>query len=169
MSNTPEQWAVERDSKKGSRKEGRGEPGPEPRVVMVRGDGRSLAQEIIVGPHRLAADEPEQVGTDTGPSPYNLLVAALGACTAMTITLYAQRKEWPLESVTVLLRHNKIHAQDCANCDTKEGKIDRIERAIELGGDLTDEQRERLLAIAEKCPVRRTLASEVDIQSRLVD
>jgi putative redox protein len=141
----------------------------EPRVVMVRGNGSALAQEIIVGPHRIHADEPEPTGTDTGPSPYNLLAAALGACTAMTLTLYAQRKEWPLESVTVVLRHDKIHAEDCADCETKEGKVDRIERAIELGGSLTDDQRQRLLEIADKCPVRRTLGSEIDIQSRLVD
>ena len=140
-----------------------------PRVVMVRGDGASLGEEIIVGPHHLNADEPEPVGTDTGPSPYNLLAAALGACTSMTLTLYAQRKEWPLESITVVLRHNKIHAEDCADCETKEGKVDRIERAIELGGPLTQEQRQRLLEIAEKCPVKRTLSSEIDIQSRLVD
>ena len=140
-----------------------------PRVVMVRGDGASLGKEIIVGPHHFNADEPAPLGTDTGPSPYNLLAAALGACTSMTLTLYAQRKKWPLESITVVLRHNKIHAEDCADCETKEGKVDRIERAIELGGPLTEEQRQRLLEIAEKCPVKRTLSSEIDIQSRLVD
>jgi uncharacterized OsmC-like protein len=141
----------------------------ERRVVMVRGDGVSLEQEIIVGPHHLSSDEPEPAGTNTGPSPYNLLAAALGACTSMTLTLYAQRKEWPLESITVVLRHDKIHAEDCSDCETKEGKVDRIERAIELGGPLTEEQRQRLLEIAEKCPVKRTLSSEIDIQSRLVD
>jgi uncharacterized OsmC-like protein len=151
------------------KKETRKEEGGEPRVVMVRGNGAGLNQEIIVGPNRLTADEPEPVGTDSGPTPYNLLAAALGACTSMTLTLYAQRKEWPLESVTVVLRHDKIHAEDCADCETKEGKVDRIERAIELGGPLTEEQRQRLLEIAEKCPVKRTLCSEIDIQSRLVD
>jgi putative redox protein len=136
---------------------------------MVRGDGAGIGQEVIVGPHRLTADEPDPVGTDTGPSPYNFLAAALGACTSITLTMYAQRKQWPLESVTVVLKHNKIHAQDCAECETKEGKVDRIERAIELGGPLSDEQRQRLLEIAEKCPVKRTLSSEISIQSRLVD
>ena len=141
----------------------------QPRVVMVRGDGVSLGEEIIVGPHHLNADEPAPLGTDTGPSPYNLLAAALGACTSITLTLYAQRKEWPLESITVILRHNKVHAEDCADCDTREGKVDRIERAIELGGPLTEEQRQRLLEIAEMCPVKRALSSGIDIQSRLVD
>ncbi len=142
---------------------------PQARVVMVRKGEGDLGQEIVVGPHLLTADEPEPAGTDTGPSPYNLLAAALGACTSMTLTLYAQRKEWPLESVTVVLRHDKIHAEDCADCETRVGKVDRIERAIELEGPLTDEQRQRLLEIAEKCPVRRTLSSEISIRSRLVD
>ena len=142
--------------------------GIEPRVVMVRGDGIGLGQEIIVGPHLLTSDEPDPAGTDTGPSPYNLLAAALGSCTSMTLTMYARRKDWPLESITVVLRHDKIHAEDCADCEMKEGKVDRIERAIELGGPLTEEQRDRLLEIAEKCPVTRTLSSEIDIQSRLV-
>ncbi len=140
-----------------------------PRVVMVRGEGGGLAQEVIVGPHRLTADEPEPAGTDTGPTPHNLLAAALGTCTSMTLIQYARRKEWPLETVTVVLRHYKIDAAECEGCTTKEGKIDRIERAIELGGDLSDEQRQRLLEIADKCPVKRTLQSEIDIQSRLVD
>lgn len=141
----------------------------EARVVMVRKGEGDLGQEIVVGTHILTADEPEPLGTDTGPTPYNLLAAALGACTSMTLTLYAERKEWPLESVTVVLRHDKIHAEDCADCETRVGKVDRIERAIELEGPLTDEQRQRLLEIAEKCPVRRTLSSEISIRSRLVD
>jgi putative redox protein len=140
-----------------------------PRVVMVRGEGSGLAQEVIVGPHRLTADEPEPAGTDTGPTPHNLLAAALGTCTSMTLIQYARRKEWPLETVTVVLKHYKIDAADCEGCTTAEGKIDRIERAIELGGDLSGEQRKRLLEIADKCPVKRTLESEIDIQSRLVD
>ena len=152
-----------------AKKTGAKDKSPQARVVMVRkGDG-DLDQEIVVGPHLLIADEPEPAGTDTGPSPYNLLAAALGACTSMTLTLYAQRKEWPLESVTVVLRHDKIHAEDCADCETREGKVDRIERAIELEGPLTGEQRQRLLDIAEKCPVKRTLSSEISIRSRLVD
>ncbi len=140
----------------------------EARFAMVRGDGRGLTQEIIVGPHKLTADEPPPVGIDSGPTPYDLLISALGACTAMTLTLYAKHKQWPLESINVVLRHSKIHAEDCAECETKEGKVDRIERAIELGGPLSPEQRDRLIEIANKCPVHRTLKSEIDIQTKLV-
>ena len=135
---------------------------------MVRSSGQGLSQEIIVGPHRLSADEPEPLGTDTGPTPYQLLSAALGACTSITLKAYARHKEWPLESVTVVLTHGKIHARDCADCETKDGKVDRIERAIELGGPLSKEQRARLLEIAQRCPVHRTLTSEINIQTRLV-
>ena len=138
-------------------------------TVIVRGDATGLAQEIETGRHRLVADEPvEAGGTDTGPSPYELLLAALGARTSMTLSMYAQRKHWPLERVTVRLRHDKIHAKDCAECETKEGMLDRIEREISLTGPLEAEQRERLLAIANRCPVHRTLVSEVDIRTRLV-
>ncbi len=140
----------------------------DPGVVMVRREGAGLANQIIVGSHRLTADEPAPEGTDTGPTPYDLLASALGACTSMTLTMYAKRKQWPLESITVVLRHGKIHASDCEDCETKEGKVDRIERAIELGGPLSDEQRDRLLEIANKCPVHRTLKSEINIQTRLV-
>ena len=136
--------------------------------VVVRGDARGFAQEITAGPHRFAADEPEAAGGgDTGPDPYALLLASLGSCTSMTIGLYARRKQWPLEDVTVRLRHSRIHAQDCADCETREGTIDRVEREIELTGPLTDEQRTRLLEIASRCPVHRTLVSEIDIQTRL--
>jgi len=139
------------------------------RAVIVRGSAVGFAQEIAVGPHKLVADEPTSAGgTDSGPNPYDLLLAALGACSSMTIALYARRKQWPLEGVTVTLRHSKIHAADCENCETKEGKLDRIERDVELKGTLTDEQRARLLEIANKCPVHRTLTSEIDIRTRLV-
>jgi uncharacterized OsmC-like protein len=142
--------------------------GAGPREVVVRGDAGGFAQEIAVGAHRLAADEPTAAGgTDTGPNPYDLLLASLGACTSMTVALYARRKGWPLEAVTVRLRHAKIHAADCADCETREGMIDRIERDIELTGVLTDEQRVRLLEIAGRCPVHRTLRSEIDIRTRL--
>jgi putative redox protein len=124
--------------------------------------------EITAGRHPLVADEPESVGgDDAGPTPYDLLLAGLGACTGMTLRMYADRKEWPLEEVTVRLTHEKIHAADCEHCDTDEGKIDRIEREIEVQGDLTSEQRTRLLEIANKCPVHRTLHREVDVRSRL--
>src|SRR6185295_8098266 len=107
-------------------------------------------------------------GHDAGPSPYDYLLAALGTCTSMALTLYARRKEWPLETLTVTLRHSRVHATDCAECETKEGHVDRIEREIALGGPLDAEQRARLLAIADRCPVHRTLTSEIDIRTRLV-
>jgi putative redox protein len=137
--------------------------------VIVRGDASGFAQEIVVGPHRLKADEPINVGgKETGPSPYDLLLAALGSCTSMTISLYARARKWPLESVTVNLRHSKIHAADCRDCETKEGKIDRIERDIHLVGKLDAEQQKKLLEIADKCPVHRTLNSEVKIETKAV-
>ncbi len=139
-----------------------------PRVV-VHGSTKGFTQEITVGRHRLQADEPLAVGgTDTGPNPYDLLVSALGACTSMTVSMYARRKHWPLESVTVRLRHSKIHAEDCAGCETKHHMLDRIERDVELHGLLSEEQRERLLEIANKCPVHKTLTSQIHIVTQLV-
>jgi putative redox protein len=136
--------------------------------VIVRGAGAGFRQEVQAGPHRLVIDEPASYGgTDAGPNPYNLLLAALGACTSMTVRLHAQRKGWPLESVEVRLSHEKIHAQDCESCETKEGKLDRIVREVILGGPLTDEQRKRLGEIADRCPVHRTLTSEIDIRTRV--
>jgi putative redox protein len=140
----------------------------QPVTVVVHGGASGFAQSIQIGSHQLRADEPVSAGgTNTGPSPYDYLLAGLGACTSMTIRLYANCKHWPLEGVTVHLRHSRIHAVDCADCETKEGKIDRIERDIELAGSLTDEQRSRLLEIAERCPVHRTLTSESRIETRL--
>jgi putative redox protein len=140
----------------------------EPRTVVVSGQAAGFAQEVTVGPHRLRADEPVAAGgTDTGPGPYDLLLAALGSCTSMTVAMYARRKQWPLEAVTVRLRHSKVYAADCADCDTKEGKLDQIEREIELAGALDAEQRARLLEIANRCPVHRTLTSEILIRTRL--
>ncbi len=141
----------------------------EPGTVIVRetGNGR-FQQEVINGPHRMLADEPPSVGgTNTGPTPYGYLLAGLGACSSMTVRMYADRKKWPLERVSVSLHHDKIHATDCEECETREGKIDTIEREIELTGPLDAEQRARLLEIADKCPVHRTLHSEVQIVSRL--
>lgn len=119
------------------------EPAEQP-VVTVRGSAEGFVQEVTAGRHRLIADEPVAVGgTDRGPGPYDLLLAALGACTSMTIALYARRKGWRLTDVTVRLRHSRIHAEDCAECETQEGMLDRIERGIAVRGDLTDEQRSR--------------------------
>ena len=135
--------------------------------VTVSSDG-FLKQNITAGNHTLIADEPRLAGgTDAGPDPYSLLLAALGACTAMTLQLYARRKEWPLEKVEVSLRHYRIHADDCEDCRTKEGLIDRIERHISLTGELNEEQRARLLEIAGRCPVHKTLTSEISIKDSL--
>ena len=134
-------------------------------VVRETGQGR-FQQEITVGTHRFLADEPVEVGgLDSGAGPYDLLLAGLGACTAMTLRLYAERKALPLERVTVRLNHSRIHAADCADCETKDGMLDRIERAITLRGALDAEQRRLLLEIADKCPVHRTLTSEIDIRT----
>ena len=142
---------------------------PPPSAVIVRGAATGFAQEIVIGPHRLTADEPlEAGGADSGPSPYDLLLAALGACTSMTVSAYARRKAWPLERVSVTLRHSKVHAADCAECETREGKLDRIERDIHLDGSLSTEQHARLLQIADMCPVHRTLVSEIQILTREV-
>ncbi|MDX1574837.1 MAG: bifunctional alpha/beta hydrolase/OsmC family protein [Kiloniellales bacterium] len=136
-------------------------------VVQEAGEGK-FAQRVAAGPHHLRADEPLSVGgDDSGPGPYDLLLAGLGACTSMTLRLYAERKGWPLERVTVTLSHDKIHAEDCAECETKSGRLDRIERRLLLEGALGGEQRARLLEIAEKCPVHRTLESEVVVTTGL--
>ena len=141
----------------------------EPGHVIVHGTAAGFAQEVKVGSHELFADEPVSYGgTDTGPTPYDLLLAALGTCTSMTIGLYARKRQWPLENIIVSLRHSKIHAADCDNCETKEGKVDRIERDIHLTGSLTDEQRVKLIEIADKCPVHQTLTSEINIKTRAV-
>jgi uncharacterized OsmC-like protein len=143
--------------------------GSEPREAVVHGSAEGFRQEVTVAGHRFVVDEPRALGgNDTGPSPYDLLISALGACTSMTVSLYARRKQWPLEAVTVRLRHSKIHAIDCADCDTKGGMLDGIERDVELHGDLTGEQRAQLLEVANKCPVHKTLTSEINIRTRLV-
>jgi putative redox protein len=137
--------------------------------VTVHGTASGFAQEIEIGSHELYADEPASYGgTDTGPSPYDLLLAALGSCTSMTIGFYARKRSWPLEKITVSLRHSKIHAIDCEECETKVGKIDRIELDVQLTGSLTAEQRAKLMEIAGKCPVHQTLTSEINIKSRLI-
>ncbi|AKQ70469.1 hypothetical protein A176_007381 [Myxococcus hansupus] len=138
-----------------------------PGVVEVHEarEGR-FAQDIRVGAHRLRSDEPMSVGgEDTGPTPFGLLTAALGACTAMTLRLYAARKGWPLEHVHVRLSHQKVHVKACEECEEKDGKMDQLRRTVKLEGPLTEEQRARLVAIADRCPVHRTLASEVSVRT----
>ncbi len=139
--------------------------------VLVRETGRGrFTQEILSGRHVLTADEPVAAGgDDAGPGPYEYLLAALGACTSMTVRMYAQRKGWNLTRVSVRLSHAKIHAQDCADCETKIGLVDRIERDIALEGALSAEQIAALMAIADKCPVHRTLTSEISIVTRRVE
>jgi putative redox protein len=138
-------------------------------TVVVRGGAGELRQDVQAGRHRLIVDEPVDAGgSDAGPTPYDLLLAALGACTAMTLRIYARRKGWPLNDVEVRLRHDRIHARDCADCDTKEGRLDRVQREILLLGPLDESQRARLLEIANRCPVHRTLDSEIHVSTRLV-
>jgi putative redox protein len=141
------------------------EAAPRQVVVAETGNGK-FQQAVTIGPHHLIADEPIAAGgLDSGPAPYDFLMAGLGACTAMTLRLYADHKKLPLERVSVTLSHSKIHAQDCAECETKEGKVDRIERVLTLTGALSEEERTRLVEIADKCPVHRTLSSEINIRT----
>lgn len=139
-------------------------------LVSETGNGH-FQQSIKVGKHTLVADEPASVGgQDTGPAPYDFLLAGLGACTAMTMRMYANFKKLPLEQVEVRLTHKKIHAKDCSDCETTVGKIDEIERQITISGaDLTAEQYDKLMEIADKCPVHRTLESENKIRTKRVD
>jgi uncharacterized OsmC-like protein len=147
------------------------DPGEEPRNVVVRETRNSKFQQTVsIGPHRLLADEPVAAGgEDTGPGPYDFLLAGLGACTSMTMRLYADRKSLPLERVTVTLKHSKIYAEDCAECETKAGMLDQIERVIAMEGTLDPEQRKKLMEIADKCPVHRTLTSEIHIVTHAAD
>ena len=136
--------------------------------VVVRGAADILTQAIEVGPHQLLGDElVEHGGSAKGPSPYEYLLVALGTCTSMTLQLYANRKSWPLERVTIRLRHTKVATGNTTNDTKAKNAFDCIEREIELTGMLDDAQRQRLLDIARKCPVNRTLKSEIDIQTRL--
>ncbi|MFZ5608658.1 MAG: alpha/beta fold hydrolase [Pseudomonadota bacterium] len=142
---------------------------PRETLVIERGDG-TFTQSVRAGGHDLVADEPESLGGDgRGPGPYDFLLTALGACTAMTLRMYATHKGLALERVAVRLRHGKIHADDCEDCETKDGMLDEIEREIELVGDLDPAARQRLFEIANKCPVHKTLTSEVKIRTRLKD
>ena len=143
----------------------------EPRqVVVAETRTNKFQQQITIGPHRLIADEPVAAGgEDTGPGPYDLLLSALGACTAMTMRMYADRKALPMERVSVTLNHKKIYAKDCEECETKDGMLDQIERNISIAGHLDAEQRAKLMEIADKCPVHRTLTSEIRIVTNAVE
>ena len=135
--------------------------------IVVRGDARSFKQEIAADRHRLVADEPVSAGGgDAGPDPYDYLLTSLGVCTAMTVGFYARRNKFPLENITVSLWHSRIHAKDCEECETREGMVDRIDVEVELSGSLTAEQHAKLMDIAQKCPVHRTLTSEINIRLR---
>jgi putative redox protein len=146
---------------------GRDASSSEGTVTVTETGSGSYTQQITAGHHPLVADEPRPIGDDAGPTPYDLLLAGLGACTSMTVRMYADRKGWPLERIRVTLRHSRIHAEDCADCETTKGWIDHIDRDIELAGDLDDTQRQRLLQIAERCPVHQILTSEVQIVTSL--
>ena len=155
------------------------DPLPEPAVEAAAAPRQVVVQEtragkfqqaVSIGPHRMLADEPVAAGgDDSGPGPYDFLLAGLGACTSMTMRLYADRKALPLDRVTVTLKHGKIHAQDCTECETKDGMLDQIDRVIAIDGGLDTEQRRKLMEIADKCPVHRTLHSEIRIVTRPAD
>ncbi|MEM9209431.1 MAG: bifunctional alpha/beta hydrolase/OsmC family protein, partial [Pseudomonadota bacterium] len=142
--------------------------GPEPDVDVVSATTRAggFRTDIVAAGHRLTADEPLSVGgTNLGPSPYDLLSAALAACTTMTLQMYARHKKLPLDTATVRVRHGRIHATDCGDCEATTGKVDEFQRDVIIEGDLTDAQRRRMLEIADRCPVHRTLHSEVKVRS----
>lgn len=135
--------------------------------VTVRGDARGFLQEVTSGKHKFSVDEPaSHGGTDAAPDPYDYLMAALGACTSMTVGFYARRKKYPLESTTVSLTHSRIHAKDCEDCMTKEGMLDRIDVDLELTGNLSSEQRAELMKAAANCPVHKTLTHEINVRLR---
>ncbi len=143
-------------------------PNQEPRSVMVSGPATGFRTDVEVGGHHLVVDEPTAVGgADDGPTPYEMLLAGLGACTAMTLRIYADRRKWPLERARISLRHRKVHAQDCVDCETKPAKMDVVDRIITLDGALTEEQRAKLLEIAERCPVQQTLGSKIQVNTTI--
>ena len=135
-------------------------------VVVVRGGAQGFVQEVTAGRHHLVTDEPVAAGgTDRGPGPYDLLMAALGSCMSMTIALYARTKKWPLETVTIRLTHSRVYARDCLECVVRDDTLlDRIDTAVQLTGALTAEQEGKLMEVAHKCPVHRTLKSQIEIR-----
>ena len=135
--------------------------------MVVEGPATGFRTKVDVGGHQLVVDEPVPVGgTDQGPSPYEMLLAGLGACTAMTLRIYADRRKWPLERARVVLQHHKVHAQDCVDCERKPAKMDVVDRIITLEGALTEEQRAKLMEIAERCPVHQTLQGKLQVNTR---
>ncbi|HAR41291.1 MAG TPA: osmotically inducible protein C [Bdellovibrionales bacterium] len=140
--------------------------------VIIRSINENLTQEITAGEnleHRFLSDEPSVLGgKNQGPTPYDLLLAALGSCTAITLFMYAKRKNWKLSAVRIKLKHDRIHAKDCADCESNNGFIHYIFRDIELEGSLDETQRQRLLVIAEHCPVHKTLMNEIIIRDSLI-
>ncbi|MCR9117457.1 MAG: alpha/beta fold hydrolase [bacterium] len=146
------------------------DPNTEETVVVAETGTGKFTNRVSIGRHDLVADEPTSSGgDDLGPSPYQFLLAGLGACTSMTLRMYAERKGIAVDQVSVSLQHSRIHAQDCEDCETKEGYIDHIDRAIEITGDLNEKQRTRMMEIADRCPVHRTLQSEIVIESRQIE
>lgn len=143
-------------------------PNQEPRSVVVSGPATGFRTDVEVGGHRLVVDEPIAVGgADQGPTPYEMLLAGLGACTAMTLRIYADRRKWPLERARISLLHRKVHAQDCVDCVTQPARMDVVDRIITLDGALTEEQRAKLLEIAERCPVHQTLQTKIQVNTRV--
>lgn len=133
--------------------------------VVVTGNASNFIQDVSIGKHRFRVDEPIHIGgTGAAPDPYDYLLAGLGACTSMTVGLYARKTGIPLKGVTVSLAHSRIHAEDCSECETKQGWLDRIDVEVRFEGDLNEEQRAKLIEIAGKCPVHRTLKSEINIR-----
>jgi uncharacterized OsmC-like protein len=135
-------------------------------VVVVRGGAQGFVQEVSAGRHHLMTDEPVTAGgTDRGPGPYDLLMAALGSCMSMTIGLYARTRKWPLETIVVRLTHSRVYAKDCLDCVVRDDTLlDRIDTAVQLSGALTAEQERKLMEVAHKCPVHRTLKSQIEIR-----
>ncbi|HET6981839.1 MAG TPA: OsmC family protein [Myxococcaceae bacterium] len=142
-------------------------PSQEPRSVVVAGPATGFRTDVEVGGHHLVVDEPIAVGgADAGPTPYEMLLAGLGACTVMTLRIYADRRKWPLERARVTLQHRKVHAQDCVDCDKRDAKMDVIDRTIFLEGQLDEEQRAKLIEVAERCPVHQTLKGKIQVNTR---
>ena len=142
-------------------------PSQEPRSVVVSGPATGFRTDVEVGGHHLVVDEPIAVGGgDAGPTPYEMLLAGLGACTVMTLRIYADRRKWPLERARVTLHHRKVHAEDCVDCDKRDAKMDVIDRIVFLEGQLNEEQRAKLIEIAERCPVHQTLKGKIQVNTR---